>query len=263
MKIPLNVSNPNIVDYVVWRVNNKYDAQMYYIGERGQGKSYAALRTAEVIDPTFNIDRVVFGTKELFRLIKLLENKGGSLKGKVIVYDEAGVGMGNRDWQKENNKLMNYFLQQCRTFQLVIIYTTPNLSFVDKQARVMGGVVVKFSAKLGRGFGMPYGVETDEMSGELRTPRFYVGSHLLGVQPFSMPSKSLADAYEEKAQAQKRTSFDLENLYKGRLTKQQKEIWDLHKQGLLNKDIADMRGVHNSHITRVLQAARKKMEMGY
>lgn len=261
MKIPINVSNPNIIDYVKWRVNNKYDAQMYYIGERGQGKSYAALRTAEVLDPTFSIDRVVFNTKDLFRLIKQMEGEKGSLKGKVILYDEAGVGMGNRDWQKENNKLMNYFLQQCRTFQLVMIYTTPNLSFVDKQARVMGGVVVKFSAKLGRGFGMPYGVETDEMSGELRTPRFYVGNHLLGVQPFSMPSKSLADAYEEKAKAQKRTSFDLEQMNKNRLTKLQKQYWDMHKSGMTQYEIAEHFGVHQSNVSRTVAMAKKKMEM--
>lgn len=250
----------SVLEYVRIQVDNDYDTQAFFVGTRGAGKSCAAVRFGELFDPTFNIDRVCYNTKEVLKLVKELHSTIGT-KGKVIIYDEAGVGIGNRDWQKESNKLMNYFLQQSRVFGMVMIYTSPNLSFLDKQARAMGGVMLKFNKKWGKGVAMPYKVEADEISGDLRTPRFYINNNLMSYQRFGLPTRKLLKAYQKKSEEQKSGSFDFEKMNYNRLTDKQKFVWDKHKQGYKHLDIAKEMRRDPSYISHSLNAIRRKLEV--
>lgn len=254
------MTNSNVLDYVRHQVNNDYDVQAFFVGTRGSGKSCAAVRFGELFDSSFDISRVCYTTKEVLAKVKELHKTIGT-KGKVIIYDEAGVGIGNRDWQKESNKLMNYFVQQSRVFGMVIIYTAPNLSFVDRQARAMGGVMLRFNKKWGKGVAMPYKVEADDITGDLKTPRFYLGNTLLSYQKFRLPSKKLLADYENKSRDQKKESFDFEKRNLSRLTPQQKFIWDKHNQGFKQVEIAKELKVYSPQVSRALSMIRKKLEV--
>jgi len=97
-------------------------------GETGSGKSYSALSLAKLI--SWNV-HIVFTPVEFLRLL----NSGKLKKGDVILFDEAGVGMASRDWYSVQNKLLGSVLQTFRNMNVAVIFTTPNLSFIDVQAR--------------------------------------------------------------------------------------------------------------------------------
>jgi len=100
-------------------------------GGTGSGKSWSALRLAEMIDPDFNITKVCFTSKDFMKTL----NSDKIKKGACIVFDEAGVGIPSREWYSVSNKLINYVLQTFRHRNLAVIFTTPSFEFIDSQAR--------------------------------------------------------------------------------------------------------------------------------
>ena len=100
-------------------------------GETGTGKSYAAMRLGQLIDKDFNIRNVVFSPKQF---MEILENPWIK-RGSVIIFDEAGVGIPSRDWYTIQNKMLGYVMQTFRHMNLCVIFTVPNIGFVDVQMR--------------------------------------------------------------------------------------------------------------------------------
>jgi energy-coupling factor transporter ATP-binding protein EcfA2 len=98
-------------------------------GDTGSGKSYAALRMAELISPDFKINNVVFNPDEFMDILETVR------KGDTIIFDEAGVGMPSRDWYTIQNKMLGYVMQTFRSQNLCVIFTVPNISFIDVQVR--------------------------------------------------------------------------------------------------------------------------------
>jgi hypothetical protein len=84
-----------------------------------------------MVDPTFNINRVVFRVEDFIKLL----NTGNLVKGNAIIFDEAGVNMNSREWYSVQNKCISYLLQTFRHRNLAVIFTTPNLSYIDKAVR--------------------------------------------------------------------------------------------------------------------------------
>jgi len=104
------------------------------VGREGSGKSLTSLKIAEVADPTFNASRVMFEPQAF--LERLQEWKAnGETKGKMVVADEAGVGLGVRTWYQKDQILFNQVLQLIRDENMGIIFTLPRLSELDSQAR--------------------------------------------------------------------------------------------------------------------------------
>jgi len=100
-------------------------------GKTGSGKSYSAITLARKIDKDFNMDKLVFRVEDLMKLL----NSGKLKRGDCIVFDEAGVGIPAREWYTISNKAIGYLLQTFRNMNLAVIFTTPNLSYIDGQAR--------------------------------------------------------------------------------------------------------------------------------
>ena len=125
-----------LLDQKIWQRCN-VDNQHFMgaiVGREGSGKSYTALRIAELVDPSFNADRVMFEPKAF--LEKLQEWKAtGETQGKMVVADEAGVGLGVRTWYDKEQVLFNQVLQVIRDENMGIIFTLPRLSELDSQAR--------------------------------------------------------------------------------------------------------------------------------
>ncbi len=109
------------------------------VGETGSGKSFSALRIAKLIDPSFNIDRVVFTPEQFLELL----NSGTLTRGCAVVFDEAGCGMPAREWYSIQNKLLGYVLQTFRRENLAVIFTLPNISFLDVQARKLFHTIIQ------------------------------------------------------------------------------------------------------------------------
>jgi len=116
----------------VWdRVNQSNEHFMSCIvGREGSGKSYTAIKIANMLDPSFSADRIIFDVSEL---LKVLES-GDHEPGQFYVLDEAGVQLGNRTWQDRAQILANQALQLIRSHNLGLIFTLPRLSELDSQA---------------------------------------------------------------------------------------------------------------------------------
>lgn len=110
------------------------------VGPTGGGKSYSAGTIADAMDPSFILSiirdgiesRVAIGHSEKF--LKIL-NSGKLRSGNVIIFDEAGVGIPSREWWDECNRLVDYVLQTFRHMNLGVIFTTPDMGYIDSHAR--------------------------------------------------------------------------------------------------------------------------------
>jgi len=123
------------------------DYLMLIVGERGSGKSTAAVRLCELVDPNFTIDNVVFSPSEFAALLK-----SGKLKhGSAVLLDEIGVAFGSRDWASVQSKSFDSLSQVFRTRHLIIVFTAPSEKMVDshvlKNLAAVATVAAKFTSR--------------------------------------------------------------------------------------------------------------------
>ncbi len=113
-------------------------------GDTGSSKSWSGAKICQDIDPTFVDDikehgiqkRVAVGNSQHFiDILKDAKRGGGLRRGNMIMFDEAGVSISSRNWFEDIQKDLMFVLQSFRHLNLGVIFTTPDLSFVDSQAR--------------------------------------------------------------------------------------------------------------------------------
>lgn len=98
------------------------------------GKSYSALSVADnICDRGLDVSRCLAFDPTQF--MEKVVNKDMLQKGDIMIFDEAGVGMSSREWYSIQNKLLGSVLQTFRNLNVGVIFTTPNLGFIDVQAR--------------------------------------------------------------------------------------------------------------------------------
>lgn len=165
-------------------------------GETGSGKSYSALSLAEDIGRVF----IVFNALEFMKLL----NSGSVKKGDVIIFDEAGVGLSARDWYTIQNKILGSVLQTFRNMNIAVIFTTPNLSFIDVQARKLfhSYLETKFIDRDKKvSWLKPYDIQVNSRLDKVyyKSPRFEVEGKEVSLNHIgvSLPSPELVKRYEE------------------------------------------------------------------
>jgi type II secretory ATPase GspE/PulE/Tfp pilus assembly ATPase PilB-like protein len=121
----------SLVRYIQRRIKNNKNFLATITGPTGSGKSWSALSMAKLIDPTFTADRVIFRARELMKLI----NEGNLGAGSVIVWDEAGIDLSNRNWQSVTNKMLNALLQTFRHKNFILFFTVPYHDFIDSASK--------------------------------------------------------------------------------------------------------------------------------
>lgn len=261
-----------ILNEIYNRVHYKNkNALLCFIGDTGSGKSYSALRFGEMLNPDFSIRKVVFTP---LSFMDLLVN-GNLEKGDVIIFDEAGVGIPNRDWAEIQNKLFSYIMQTFRYKNLIVIFTLPHISYMDYQVRKLLHYI----------FEMKY-INYDKKKAYL-LPKKVVNNiysdYPLFVYPkfsglkitrmsINLPNKTLIDEYEKKKQLyakelEKDTLYTLSDLEKSREEqKNEKSIKQIYKEISNNPEkyiITNKRGKRVFDKGRILfdyQIGSKKIE---
>jgi hypothetical protein len=99
------------------------------VGEPRSGKSYSALRIAELVDRDFTLDNLAYSPAEFLNRVMSCE------AGDVIVFDEAGVNIFAREWQSKMNRVLAKVFQILGYKHLGIVLTFPSIAFVDKAIR--------------------------------------------------------------------------------------------------------------------------------
>lgn len=175
------------------------------VGPVGAGKSYACLELAHKIDPEFDAAHVVFDPNVFAEMISNPEQYGLK-KGSCIVFEEAGVNMGARDFQSVRNKMMSFITQTFRHQNLVVLFNTPNQKFIDINLRRLIHGTLEISHNDGKyGYGTFNFNVPDHLSGEVYARPMLLKDQLRG-QTVTMkrlkiesPPKNLCKKYEELA----------------------------------------------------------------
>jgi hypothetical protein len=102
------------------------------VGREGSGKSWTGIKMAETCDPTFEGWRVMFDPAEFLEQLQEWKEENNT-KGKMVVIDEAGVGVGVRSWYEKDQILLNQVLQLIRSENMGVIFTLPRLEELDSQ----------------------------------------------------------------------------------------------------------------------------------
>ena len=133
-----------ILKYIGSRVlNNNKNFLCAITGQTGAGKSWAGLGMCEMYSKMYgiNFDVEVHTIHTLRQLLSLIKNKELEKKieiGTPLLFEEPQATDGNaRNWQSESNKMLSVLLSTFRNQRLVVFFTTPFLSMIDKQSRML------------------------------------------------------------------------------------------------------------------------------
>ncbi|WP_042663265.1 hypothetical protein [Haloferax sp. ATB1] len=131
-EMPDRVRENLILRRKIWPRMNVFNENWmcFLAGETGDGKSYAALRLAEALDPTFGPHRVTYSVEEF------LEIAASDLpEGAIIVLEEAGVAAGNRNWYTVANQVLDALTQTWRHRNNGAIMTAPDFDLIDSHVQ--------------------------------------------------------------------------------------------------------------------------------
>lgn len=123
------------VSWIRWikkRIKHNLNFISLFQGATGIGKTWSAISLAFMVDPEFKIDQVVFDFNELMALIN--QEWFMKKKWKIIIFDEPQITISNRNWQSATNKMMNYLLSTFRHQNIILIFCSPYVDFLDSQS---------------------------------------------------------------------------------------------------------------------------------
>jgi len=108
-------------------INSVWSIMIFYVGKKGAGKSYSAIKDGLELDPKLTIDQILFKKEEVDQFIDKYAYTGG----KVGIWDEFGAEMHARMWYEKEQKEMIQKLQIIRETDLTFLVVLPHLIFGD------------------------------------------------------------------------------------------------------------------------------------
>jgi len=108
------------LDFLKKQVEHKWDGVGLIAGQVGSGKTTLSHAIAHYLDPSFNLDRVVFNGKDLMKAIDTAS------KGQAIVFDEAVMALSSQDFANELQKTLIKKFTLIRSKNLYILLIIPN-----------------------------------------------------------------------------------------------------------------------------------------
>lgn len=134
---PLSDTERSNLDFIKNKVlNHNHDACFGVDGRTGLGKTTKACQAALYLDPTFNLDRVVFTPEQVDKALM------NATKGQAVVIDEA-ITFSARSAMSEWNKRLVKVMAQIRSKSLFIIFVIPFIFDLDRNL-VLGRLDVLF-----------------------------------------------------------------------------------------------------------------------
>lgn len=117
----------------------KKNAGFIVTGATGSGKSEFALKLAHDLDPTFNVERVVYTAEDFLKLLVDGDSRGKLGIGKAVIFDETShdEAMDSRSSLSQTNKQMASLSTIYRALRLIVIYVAPNLNQIDSRVRAI------------------------------------------------------------------------------------------------------------------------------
>lgn len=189
-------SNPVLREMAWERMNVRNENWVAAIcGDTGSGKSWAALRIAQVLDPDFGIDQVAFGVEDFLRLV--IDDSYG--QGSVIVFEEASVEASHRQWWSKGNQVLQQVLDTWRHQNRGVIFTLPSFGKLDKAARGRCHALIQMTAKrpgIDQTVAKYKYLDTDSDSGKIYRHYPTVDGKKFQRIAINKPSKQIREPYE-------------------------------------------------------------------
>ncbi len=190
-----------------------------FIGPPGSGKSWTALRVAELIDDTFTWDQGAFDVDAVLERVWEWKLKRGS----AVILDEAGLAIDSRKWFEHANQALSYMVESFRYLGLAFLITVPDPSFIDRIPRSlfnMGFECLRVNQDEHTVTVRPYLNQLNPRLGKVYQKRPHIwrpeeGRTKVRSMKINRPSKELTDTYEE-ARHRYMQAFHGELLRKGR-----------------------------------------------
>jgi len=131
--------------YALWEkvleggIESLWAIMVYYVGPKGSGKSYSAIRDAITLDKDFTAEQILFRKEEVIDFI----DKYSYQDGKVAIWDEFGSEMHAREWFiKEQRKLIQ-LLEVIRETDITFLICMPHLIFGDSSVDALANFCVE------------------------------------------------------------------------------------------------------------------------
>jgi hypothetical protein len=125
--------NTRILDNIQNRRTHIRQNMILIAGPPGEGKSYFALRLAQIFDKKFDPGlQIVF---ERSHLLHLLGGNSPLKRGQIIMIDEAQFAMGARGWYEQIQKDLMEHIEAVRSKGYIIIIVALHQELLDKIIR--------------------------------------------------------------------------------------------------------------------------------
>lgn len=122
-----------ILDDIQHRINDVKQNMILVCGSPGEGKSYFALRLAQIFDPKFDPNlQIAF---ERSHLLYLFSAKSPLRMGSVIIIDEAQYTAGARSWYNSVQQDLMNNMEAIRSRGFLILIISLHLNLLDKVIR--------------------------------------------------------------------------------------------------------------------------------
>ena len=100
---------------------------------QGKGKTYTALRLAEIFDNRFNVEKQVAMDRN--QITKLVSGRGKLKRNQCIVIDESQFGANARSWGNKDQQALMNFLAAARFYGYIIFIVALHRSMLDSIIR--------------------------------------------------------------------------------------------------------------------------------
>jgi hypothetical protein len=134
----LDLEKTPFIEEIYTDLNEHHKGRFVVItGPPGEAKSATGMRICEKVDDTFNVERIAVGrTTDFLRMLRDAV-KGEYRHGQAIMLDEAGVGIGAREWNSAQNRVMTLIFQTIRKLGLLVVLTVPAKRMVDVHSQIL------------------------------------------------------------------------------------------------------------------------------
>ncbi len=108
-------------------VNKDWDFAYIVDGEEGVGKSTFAQQVCKYLDPTFNLDRVVFSAREFIESADKVKEQG-----KAIMWDEAIEGGASSESLTKLSVILKKYFMKMRYKRMFVVLVIPTFFELNK-----------------------------------------------------------------------------------------------------------------------------------
>lgn len=189
---------------VVEKLNDGLAPTIAIVGKQGLGKSFTAMKIAEILHEEVNVmngnftpeTQLVYDVLPFLKRIRDItppdEEGKPCPEREVFIFDEGGVNLSSVDWRSQENRGVQDALQTMRIKNCVYIFVLPEINRLDKQARQNLDFIISMKTI---GGAIVTGIIYNHDRLNDRNKRFFID---FGWWNIDKPNKRIIEEYREK-----------------------------------------------------------------